>query len=83
MSLNIKNERVHDLVRELAKLTGQNQTSAVEMAVVRMLAEERDTREARLARLLKITERAAPHIKPGAGSQDIDELLYDDLGLPK
>ena len=33
MSLNIKNERTHALVRELAERTGQSQTSAVEEAV--------------------------------------------------
>ena len=83
MSLNIKNERVHDLVRELAELTHQNQTSAVEQAVQRMLDEVRNERDARLERLLAITADIAPHLKPGPGSQDIDELLYDEYGLPK
>lgn len=83
MGLNIKNERVHDLVRELAKLTGQNQTSAVEMAVVRMLAEERSEHDDLAQRLLAIAAAAAPHLKPGPGTQDIDELLYDEYGLPR
>lgn len=39
MSLNIKNEGVHALVRELAELTGMSQTSAVEDAVRRRLDE--------------------------------------------
>ncbi|MBD3942244.1 type II toxin-antitoxin system VapB family antitoxin [Microbacterium sp. NEAU-LLC] len=39
MSLNIKNERTHALVRELAELTGMSQTSAVEDAVRRRLKE--------------------------------------------
>ena len=39
MSLNIKNERTHALVRELATLTGMSQTSAVEDAVRRRLDE--------------------------------------------
>jgi antitoxin VapB len=39
MSLNIKNERTHALVRELAELTGMSQTSAVEDAVRRRLDE--------------------------------------------
>lgn len=39
MSLNIKNERTHALVRELAALTGMSQTSAVEDAVRRRLEE--------------------------------------------
>lgn len=39
MSLNIKNERTHELVRQLAELTGMSQTSAVEDAVRRRLDE--------------------------------------------
>ncbi|GAA3756667.1 type II toxin-antitoxin system VapB family antitoxin [Microbacterium kribbense] len=39
MSLNIKNERTHALVRELAERTGMSQTSAVEDAVRRRLDE--------------------------------------------
>jgi antitoxin VapB len=39
MSLNIKNEGTHALVRELAALTGMSQTSAVEDAVRRRLDE--------------------------------------------
>lgn len=39
MSLNIKNERTHELVRQLAELTGMSQTSAVEDAVRRRLEE--------------------------------------------
>lgn len=42
MSLNIKNERTHALVRELAELTGTSQTSAVEDAVRRRLEELRE-----------------------------------------
>jgi antitoxin VapB len=41
VSLNIKNERTHALVRELAALTGTNQTSAIEDAVRRRLEELR------------------------------------------
>ncbi len=33
MSLNIKNERVHELVREAARRTGRSQTSVVEAAL--------------------------------------------------
>jgi antitoxin VapB len=44
VSLNIKNERTHALVRELAALTGMSQTSAVEDAVRRRLDEVRASR---------------------------------------
>jgi antitoxin VapB len=50
MSLNIKNEGVHELVRELAALTGATQTGAVEEAVRRRLEELRAGPSGRAAR---------------------------------
>ncbi|WP_377325528.1 type II toxin-antitoxin system VapB family antitoxin [Pimelobacter simplex] len=37
MSLNIKNERVHALAREAARVTGKTQTSAIEEALELLL----------------------------------------------
>ncbi|MGH3425128.1 MAG: type II toxin-antitoxin system VapB family antitoxin, partial [Nocardioidaceae bacterium] len=37
MSLNIKNERVHDLAREAAQRTGRTQTSVIEEALAQLL----------------------------------------------
>ena len=37
MSLNIKNERVHALAREAARVTGKTQTGAIEIALERLL----------------------------------------------
>jgi antitoxin VapB len=61
MSLNIKNERTHKLVAELAKVTGESMTQAVTVAV-----EERLQRESRKRRaestfddLLEIGRRCA------------------------
>ncbi|HWJ65626.1 MAG TPA: type II toxin-antitoxin system VapB family antitoxin [Nocardioides sp.] len=39
MSLNIKNERVHALAREAARVTGKTQTSAIEEALEKLLAD--------------------------------------------
>ena len=39
MSLNIKNPRVHELAREVARRTELTQTGAVEAALERMLAD--------------------------------------------
>lgn len=50
MGLNIKNEHTHALVRELAALTGRSQTSAVEDAVSRRLAELREAAGGRTRR---------------------------------
>ncbi|MDQ0614254.1 antitoxin VapB [Microbacterium sp. W4I4] len=87
MSLNIKNEKVHDLVRQLAELTGQSQTSAVEDAVRRRLDEIRNERDdADLQRKRRIREsiarlQALPDIGPSY-EQIMDEM-YDEMGLPR
>ncbi len=87
MSLNIKNERTHALVRRLAELTGQSQTSAVEDAVARRLAElERsaptDASRAEVARIVvefqsDLTPRDRERIRRS------DAELYDEHGLPR
>ena len=84
MSLNIKNEETHRLVRRLAELTGQSQTSAVEDAVRRRLEElEHEVdREARIQRLLEIGRQTAAAMDPEL-SNDPNDFLYDDMGLPK
>ncbi len=95
MSLNIKNETTHALVRELAALTGMSQTSAVEDAVRRRLEELRREGGRPPSRFseAEIAERKAaideivrafhaettPEQRRGMVNHD---WLYDDLGLP-
>lgn len=86
MSLNIKNERTVELVRELARRTGLSQTSAVEEAVRAKLAEVnagagRDARRANVNKLLvdldtSMTARQISQIRAQ------EKQLYDDQGLP-
>jgi antitoxin VapB len=87
MSLNIKNEETHRLVRELADLTGQSQTSAVEDAVRRRLDELRQTddRERRYAALRLIADEAGEIARsdPEWLAINWDEELYDENGLPR
>jgi antitoxin VapB len=84
MSLNIKNEETHRLVRQLAELTGQSQTSAVEDAVRRRLAEL--TRDEEVQRRYKVLGEIADRANAAASSEwlntDWDEVLYDENGLP-
>lgn len=83
MSLNIKNEETHRLVRELAALTGESMTEAVTEAVRERLERERRGRDAGLAeRLLAIGKDCAAHLKEPYRSIDHADLLYDDRGLP-
>ena len=87
MSLNIKNERTHALVRELATLSGMSQTDAVTDAVERRIAELSSgpggDRAARLERVLDLAREIRESF--GAdGVPDIDSELYDRAtGLPR
>jgi antitoxin VapB len=84
MSLNIKNEKTHRAVRELARLTGESLTAAVDKAVRERLERVRETKNNGLAeRLLKIGRECAPLWKEPYRSMDHGELLYDEKGLPK
>jgi antitoxin VapB len=88
MSLNIKNEEIHRLVRQLAELTGQSQTSAVEDAVRRRLAEltADQAAERRRAKIAEIVQRAqeAAATDPEWLNTDWDAELYDGrTGLPR
>lgn len=78
MGLNIKNERVHELAREAARRTGRNQTSAIELALERLLAElRRESRDAARVDLIRCMQRAAT-------DADLDaDFLYDAEGLPR
>lgn len=87
MSLNIKNEETHRLVRELATLTGQSQTSAVEDAVRRRLAElHSDGDPERRRRALNQTVEEMQKIAasdPEWLATNWDDELYDENGLPR
>jgi antitoxin VapB len=84
MSLNIKSEEVHQLVRELANLTGESMTAAVTNAVRERLERMRRERDVGLAeRLLAIGKDCAAHLKEPFRSVEHGDLLYDDLGLPR
>ena len=82
MGINIKNPETQRLIRELAELTGEGQTQAVENAVSERLDRLRSEQgHGRLARMMAIADRMAPLLKD---IPDIDDLLYDEkTGLPK
>lgn len=84
MSLNIKNEETHRLVRELARATGESMTAAVEKAVQERLARVRRDKKGSMAeRLMKIGRECAAHMQEPYLSIDHGEMLYDEEGLPK
>jgi antitoxin VapB len=84
MSLNIKDEETHRLVRELARLTGESQTNAVKVAIQERLDRLQAIGRPSLAdRLLAIGRDTAPRLREPFRSVEHGELLYDEHGLPK
>jgi antitoxin VapB len=82
MSLNIKNEKTHQLVRQLAKITGESMTAAVDKAVRERLERVRSkSKEGMAEKLMKIARLSGPLWKKPYIS--LEELLYDEKGLPK
>ncbi len=83
MSLNIKNEHVHDLVRQAAERMGLSQTSVVERALddlLRRLDAEDEEREGRIEAIL--ADIRTEMQKPGPALLTDDDL-YDENGLPR
>jgi antitoxin VapB len=84
MSLNIKNEETHRMARELARLTGESMTVAVNEAIRERLQRVREgSKEDMVERILKIGRECAAHLKEPYKSIDHGDLLYDEQGLPK
>ncbi|WP_418061695.1 type II toxin-antitoxin system VapB family antitoxin [Pimelobacter simplex] len=89
MSLNIKNERVHALAREAARVTGKTQTSAIEEALELLLKNyESDPvaadRERRLDAIHRIQVEVAdlPVAVGDDRIRDENDLYDPETGLP-
>ena len=83
MSVNIKDEDTHRLIRELAKATGETMTAAVRISVEERLDRiRRHSPDERAARLLAIGRSTAPRLKEPWRSKEHGDLLYDESGLP-
>ncbi|WP_433658914.1 type II toxin-antitoxin system VapB family antitoxin [Nocardia sp. CA-128927] len=84
--MNIKNEKVHALVREAAERTGMSQTSVVEEALKRMLkeldAERAAAQQTRKARLWEIVADMDARMTPETRALLTTDDLYDDQGMP-
>jgi len=86
MSLNIKDEETHALVRELAALKGTSMTGAVKAAVQAEIEKEKAAKQPRKKRSEIVQEFAVAfsrQVKNPIHSWEIDGLLYDERGLPK
>jgi antitoxin VapB len=85
VAMNIKNEKAHQMAQELAELTGETQTEAVTTAIQERLEriKKRKSKEGLSEKLLAIGRETAPLFPKGFKASDIDELLYDERGLPR
>lgn len=88
MGLNIKNQRVHDLAREAARVTGKSQTAAIEEALERLLHERGVDPHARAVEQIvdQVRALATEYTQdPGREEREIRRIedLYDDEGLPR
>ncbi|MCR5857819.1 type II toxin-antitoxin system VapB family antitoxin [Mesorhizobium sp. J428] len=82
MGLNIKNERVEKLAKEVAGETGETLTAAIQVALEERLARLHRNRdiEERRRRIREIVQSFGP-VPEGVTSDHSD--LYDEWGLPK
>lgn len=80
MGLNIKNERVHELAREAARVLGTNQTRAIEEALERLLRDERGDRRSRIDLILADVDVRLSAEDRAAMRAD---TLHDEAGLPR
>ncbi len=93
MGLNIKNERITALVRELAKRTGLTQTGAIEDAVRSRLTEldkeesdggsshRSDVKQSHARQILEELRRSLTSTER-SGLEAAERYIYDDTGLP-
>ncbi|MGL4745192.1 MAG: type II toxin-antitoxin system VapB family antitoxin [Dermatophilaceae bacterium] len=89
MGMNIKNERVHALAREAARVTGKSQTSAIEEALEQFLrahgADPEASRRAHrldLARSIVAAYSAEP-ARPDRETRRAEDLYDGATGLPR
>lgn len=86
MGLNIKNERVHDLARRAARLTGKTQTGAIEEALELLIAAQREDPEAaRQERLDLLWQEIGADVTAAdrAATRRAMAEMYDEQGLPR
>lgn len=85
MTLNIKNPEAHKLATEIAKQTGETLTEVVTQALRERLARVKSHKpdQKLMDDMAKIAHDIASRLPPEVKALDIDELLYDEMGLPK
>ena len=89
MALNIKNQRVHELARRAAAVTGRSQTGAIEEALEMLLAaHDQDPTQLRAAAKVDRALEVVAHYQAADGRGDREIRRVEDLfdtasGLPR
>lgn len=86
MSLNIKNERVHQLVRDAAQRTGLSQTSVIEEALKRYLRdldEQQSATRRRVDEILAVFDARLTDQDRAEMTKMMDDMYDDETGLPR
>ncbi len=84
MSLNIKDEKTHRMAKELARLTGESMTAAVNEAIRERLERvQGKSKKDMTERILEIGRECAARLKEPYKSMSVSDLLYNEKGLPK
>jgi len=84
MAINIKRERVQDLARQAAAITGRSQTDVIESALERYLADlTRDDASSRRARVDSLLALVDAEMTDETRRAITTDDLYDDAGLPR
>lgn len=89
MGMNIKNERVHELARRAASVTGKSQTGAIEEALTRLLADyDIDPEQHRVtAKVDKVHSIVRAYLDTPSDSdrtiRRVEDLFDKRTGLPR
>ena len=83
MAINIKSPDCERLVRELADLTGDSITDAIQMAVRERLTREKLRTLGSVERSWQRIERIQERIRAFPVAERRDALTYDEWGLPR
>jgi antitoxin VapB len=82
MGLNIKNPRTQQLARELAGLTGETMTAAITEALEQRIEQIRREKKPSLSERWEAITKETAHLWKDP-HPTIEELLYDERGLPR
>ena len=86
MSLNIKNERVHQLARDAAQRTGLSQTSVIEAALsqyLRGLDDEQESKRRRVDEILAVFDARLTDEDRAEMHAFMNDMYDDETGLPR